>query len=275
MSPIDPRDLPGARVLRESGRGGKGNLLLRVGEDAVLKLYRRRRSALREEAGEWAARVFHRKRGVSVGARHEMERRALETWSRHGFDVLRTLDRPLPEGIPGPGLWFEYCPGRLLFDLFQNPTVSWDEKRRLLIRLGGEFDRRHGLALSTGERLLVHEKGTVKHVFVQGDRLVTFDFEGGFGPRFPLIEALAEELSGYLRSLAQGLGDRFDDGMKALIEGYASVDRLREIAQWGVSGWSLYRWLKRVQDPWRRSVHGKTEVLRRLLIVLSMDRRMP
>ena len=257
----------GAVVLSASGRGGRGNSILKIGEGeeaAILKVYRRRRSALREEAGELAARIFHRKRGVSVNVRHRNELEILQLWTGEGFDVPRRLDRELPEGLDPPATWLEFIPGRLLSEILRDEGVPWEEKCSHLRRLGSEHDRRHALALDRKQPLLIQEKGSVKHVFIFKDRMTTFDFEQAFGPRFPLIEALAEELAGYLRSIAQLTGDRFDDGLEALLAGYADHGRLKKITDWGVSGGSLYRWAKRWQDSWRRPEHGKVAVLRQL-----------
>ena len=257
----------GAVVLSSSGRGGRGNSILKFGEGdeaAILKVYRRRRSALREEAGEIAARIFHRKRGVSVNVRHRNELEILQLWSEEGFDVPRRLDRDLPEGLAPPATWLEFIPGRLLSGILGDGGVPWDEKCSLLGRLGSEHDRRHGLALEKKQPLLIQEKGSVKHIFICKDRMITFDFEQAFGPRFPLIEALAEELAGYLRSISQLTGDRFEDALEALLAGYSDHERLRRITDWGVSGGSLYRWAKRWQDSWRRPEHGKVAVLKQL-----------
>jgi hypothetical protein len=282
-------EVAGGRLLKGGGRDGRSNSVWLVG-DAVLKLYRRRRSWLREVAGEAAAWFFHRKRGVSVGVRHETERRSLEVWRGHGFDVPAMLARPLPDGVTPPALWMEYCPGPLLYDAVDAGRLE---------RLGASMDRRHRLALETREPLLVHEKGTLKHVIVCGDRLVTFDFEQGFRRSFPMREALAEEVAGYLRSLAQATeeshvppafadgtnasrpeqataGERptsdvgtFEDGVKALLRGYSDTARLKRIAEWGTRGVSFYRLMKRWQDGVRRPVHGKVDVLRRLLAMLG------
>jgi len=264
-------EVPGGRLLKGGGRDGRSNSVWRVG-DAVLKLYRRRRSWPREVAGEAAAWFFHRKRGVSVGVRHETERRSLALWRRHGFDVPATLDRPLPEGVAPPALWMEFCDGPLLYDAVSPARLE---------RLATEMGRRHGVALETREPLLVHEKGTLKHVFVVGDRLVTFDFEQGFRPSFPMLEAMAEEVAGYLRSLAQATDDEsrvpshespvktFEDGIKTFVRGYADTGRLKRIAEWGTRGVSFYRLMKRWQDGVRRPTHGKVDVLRRLLALIA------
>ena len=79
----------------------------------------------------------------------------------------------------------------------------------------------------------------------------------------------AEELAGYLRSIAQLTGDRFDEALEALLSGYSDHERLRRITEWGISGGSLYRWAKRLQDSWRRPEHGKVAVLKQLAQFLS------
>jgi len=65
------------------------------------------------------------------------------------------------------------------------------------------MSRRHTRAMELNEPLLVHEHGHIKHFFVQGDRLIAFDLEHGFKPGYPIIKAVARELSGIAYSLVR------------------------------------------------------------------------
>jgi hypothetical protein len=264
------QDTANISFLEAQGSDGRGNIVLRIedgSECLVLKLYRPR-YAWQELTGGITDRILHKKTGRNVQARFETERRNLDSWTAQGFDVFRRVERPLPAGIDPPGLWFEYCPGRLLSDVIRDDTISWHDRKGLLSRLSAETGRRQLRALELSDVSLVQEHGTIEHILLHNDRMITFDLEEGFLPHFPLIEALAEELSGYLRSIAKTTGDRFDDAIRTFAEGYPSRDVLRRIAEWGVAGSSFYRRLKRFQDRKRRHTFGKTDVLRQLLAIL-------
>jgi len=262
---------PDMSVLQGPGADGKGNLLLKVGkgeETLILKLYRRRWPLWKEFIEPFTARIFLKKMGANVKIRFETERKNLAVWTREGFDVLRYFDYPLPQGIDPPGLWLEYCPGRLLSDVLRDNEVPWNEKKRLLTRLGAELGRRHLRFMELSEPSLVQVHATVGHILLYGDRMITFDLEQGFLPDIPPLEALAHELSGYLRSIAKNTGERFDDALLSFAEGCPSRDLLWETAEWGVHGKGLYRRIKRYKDRRKRPVHGKTQVLHRLLMLL-------
>lgn len=243
-----------APVLLQGGRGGRGNVLLLFGRERVLKLYRPRSFPLRESFGEFWARAVLRKRGFSARSRCQTERQVHDVWQRFGFDVVRRLDLPLPPGIRGPGLWFEYCAAPRLTERLDPPD--------LLVRLAADMDRRHALALALREPRLIHEHGEVGHYFVvDGGRLLAFDFEATFLPGYPLLEAMADEISGVLRSAAQRAGDAVFDAFR---RGYADTRRLRRIVAAGVRGGSFRRRLRRWADRGRRGRYSKVEVLERV-----------
>ena len=260
------------RVLQDSNPDGTSNRILLYGEGEgarVLKLFRRRSGAWREKFGAWWSRAGLRKVGFSMESRYETERRSLEAWRRHGFDVPRTFEDPLPEGVEGPGIWFEHLTGPLLSDVLADASVAWGRKRDLLRKLGAESDRRHAAAEGHQEPLLIQEHATVQHRFVEGERLVAFDFESGYDPGHPLLDAMTDEVSGMLRSVARFAGvDCIEAADGAYVEGYADRDRLRRIAELGVSGGGLRRKLRRFADRKRRGERSKSEVMERLLAIL-------
>ncbi len=258
-------------ILQEPSADGLGNIIRKCeGPQGtwILKQYRRRWSRLQELTEAIVARWVLGVTGGSARARYEAEKRSLELWSSEGFDVLRRIDAPIPDEITDPALWLEYCPGRTLTKVLIDESVPWGDKCALLERLGGELCRRHRRARELDEPVLVQKHGTTNHVFLFEDRMITIDLEGAYRPGFSLREALTRELSGYLRALAQRVPDRVDDAFRCLIANYEDRDRLREIARWGVHGKSHYRFFTRRRDRKRRAVHGKTEVLRRLLTLL-------
>jgi len=272
MTRPELENLDGARVLAVSRPQGLGNILLLVGEGddtKVLKLYRERRSRTKEIFSAFSHRIFERKRGATAKARWETERLSLDTWERHGFDVFKRLDLPLPARFDPPGVWFEYCPGQPLASLIKDPAVDLEKKLSLMHRLGEALSRRHRLAHDLSDVLLVQDHATLDHVFVSGDRLITYDFEGGFLPDFPIMEALAQEVAVYLRSLSKRSGEHFDRMLRVLLEGYGETTLLHGIAQWGVHNRSYYRRVRRWYDQRRRPERSKTDGLRFLLSVLE------
>lgn len=241
-------------VLLHGDRGGRGNLMLLFDGTRVLKIYRPRSSPWRELGGEFWARLVLGKRGFSARSRCETERQVHDVWRKFGFDVVRRLDLPLPPGLRGPALWFEYCAYPRLTDRLNPPD--------LLAGLASSMDRRHALALAHREPRLIHEHGEVGHYFVgEGGRLLAFDFEATFLRGYPLFEAMADEISGVLRSAAQAAGDAV---FNAFRRGYANGRRLRRIVEVGLKGGGLRRRLRRWADRNRRPRYSKLEVLERV-----------
>lgn len=265
-------EIAGASVLELSDPSGHCNLTVRVGDGEnakVLKIFRRRRSALREVLGEACARILHRKRGVDVASRYRSELRSVEVWKSHGFDVLKRFDDPIPGGAGPYAIWYEYVPGRLFSEFLADEQIEWPEKAKLLKRHAATMSHRHGTAIERREPLLVHEFGRVKHVLLHNDRMIMFDFEQVFGPRFNIWEAMTDEVAALLRSLAKVMGQRFRDAVEAVAEGYVAKDRLIRLARRGVSGWSPRRLAKRWISAFRVSDRAKIQALRRLLDVLE------
>ena len=75
-------------------------------------------------------------------ARYETERLSLDAWERHGFDVFKRLDLPLPARFDPPGVWFEYCHGQPLSSLVEDSEVDLETKLSLMHRLGESLCRR-------------------------------------------------------------------------------------------------------------------------------------
>ncbi|MGE3164744.1 MAG: hypothetical protein AB7O52_07555 [Planctomycetota bacterium] len=254
------------------GHGSLGNLLLRFDDvhghgPVILKIYRRR--------GAWAAelfrsashRVFEGRRACDPVARCDTERRSLALWQREGFDVPALIDLPIPPGLTAPALWCEYCPGRTLAETLMDATVAPLQQRTLLVRLGADLARRHRRALDRNEPLLVQEHGATTHVLVSEGRLVAFDLEGGFRPGFPVLEAITQELSSYLRSIARkAIHLPLETALAAFRGGYADLDLLEQLRRWTIESPSLIRHLKRWGDRRReRADLGKCALLDRLL----------
>jgi tRNA A-37 threonylcarbamoyl transferase component Bud32 len=267
-----PRGLEGATLVQGAGRRG-GNVLYRV-ETAqgplLLKLYRQRRGAVHEAFQALSHRVFEGKRGVSAKARFETEAESLARWSAAGFRVPKTFDLPLPEGVEGPALYLELIEGQLLSTILEAADVPFEEKERLVRRVFEEVGRRHALAVQDNDSLLIQEHATTNHVFIRADGThCTFDLEGAFQEGFPVIEAIAQELAGYLRALAKRTGEAFPAILDALIDAHGHKDLLAQAARRGVEGGGIARKLKRMQDRRRRKSFGKTDLLGQLLSALE------
>jgi hypothetical protein len=254
---------------------GRSNLMMRVPTeegDLVLKLYRRRRSVFNQALANFSAAVIEGRRSPAPQSRSKTEHLCLDLWARYGFDVFRRIDRPLPDGVEPPGLWLEYCSGRTLKDLLLDAKLEWPVKQAEIRRLAGMLRHRHRKALDLDEILLVQEHPGAKHVFLSGDRMITFDLEGAFQSRFPLREALTQDLAGYLRSILRLAFEHLEDALEGFVEGYQDRELLWELAHWGVHGRTLSRVLKRVDDRRRRGSFAKTDVLQMLLEHLASAR---
>ena len=256
------------RLQGESGskRGG-GNWLLLYGEgesQGLLKVYRSRGSARRERFKRIGLSRLEGKRGVTPRERQQLERRNLELWRSHGFDVPALLDRPVPDAFADePALWLEYCPGPTLWDVVCDASLPFEARREALARGASDLGRRQELALSMAERDLVMKHGSLKHVLVFGDRQVSIDLEGGYVPTLPMLDALADELAGFVRSLRKAVPEEELDAMGlAFPEGYGDPARLHTIAGHGIAARGLARHVKRWNDRRRRGRGAKVEGLR-------------
>lgn len=265
---------PHVSLISGPGRSGyqRGNLLFRCtepGGDALLKVYRQRRSRWRDFWGNCSERWFERKRGVSAARRCETEAAALTTWRAAGFDVPRLLERERPRWVGDhPSIAMEFIGGETLYQGLLDRERPLAERQAWVSHLAREYGRRHRCALERGDTLLVHEHAMTRHVLVSSERLVTFDFEHAYQPDYPLPAALAFELSSTLRSLWIGerVGEPYSD---VFVEAYPEPQILEEScrlfrsASWG---WRLYRRYERRQ----RGARSKTEVMERLATRLGV-----
>lgn len=261
----------GAEVLQDSDANGLGNALwlFRTPEPRLLKIYRPRRSLFVEALGEHLTQAFQGISGVRADVRRRNEARGLALWASAGFDVVRCFDDPPPAGVDEPTLWIEYIEAPLLKTVLRDAALSWETKATWIVRYGACLGARHERAYERGELGLVHEHGGLIHVFAHGERLIHFDLEGAFCAGTPIREALAQELSTALRSLAKSTPDRFDEALRCFVEGYERRSLLHDAAHWGAHGRSLRRMAKRWADRRENSVFGKAEVLTRLCTMLE------
>lgn len=256
---------PGSNDLR------RGNLVFRCSGpagDAILKVYRRRGSALGERLAGFSQHWVEGKRGVNAEQRRATEMAALAAWRRHGCEVPRVLDRDPPDWIPDRTvLWMEFVEGGTLRDALGDPQRGAAARVELVARFADACARRHRQAIDEGETLLVQEHPATQHVLVSGERLVHFDLEHAYQPGFPMMKALAYELSSTVRSLSAI--DRAGAYFDAFVAGYGEPEILRESCRtfFGSSlGWRIYR----RHEAARRGARSKTEAMGRLADALGV-----
>jgi hypothetical protein len=256
----------GAELLQAKGKRGTGNILLLFRDPPpglVLKLYRFRRSRFRETCKDFSQQRLEGKRGAHATARYETERQSLAVWMREGFGVVPPVDQPLPEGVEPPAMWLEYCPGRTLDRVISDPAVGEADKQSVLGRLAASMTPRHARALELREPLLVQEHAALTHVFVHADQLLVFDLETGYRPGFPVLEALAQEVAGYARSVLKFGGTDGPALLEAFVSGYGDPGLLRRITDHALFTRSLVRRLKRWDDQRRRPL-SKTAAMKQV-----------
>lgn len=269
-----PNPPPGAEILQAGGRGGTGNILYffpREQPPLVLKVYRPRRSRLREFLKDFSQRVLEGKRGATASLRCATEKHNLDLWTREGFDVIPRLERPLPSGVTMPALWIEYCDAPLLSELLADRNRPLAMRGALVEVLGRSLSRRHSRAVELNEPLLIHEHGHIKHFFIQGNRLVAFDLEHGFKPDYPVIQAVARELAGIACSLARAdetVGERF---LFSLATGYTNKTLVKQAVREATRGGGLVGKIRRWHERKRDSEYDKTRVMERLEELLGLD----
>jgi len=193
----------GGKPLNVSARGTGLNALWMValsGAPLVIKTYSRRRSPGRTALSH-LAHVLSGRTGYTAGARWRTERANLALWRQAGFDVPRVFpERPAAE-IPLPHVCMEYVAGTLLSEYLADPDVPAPEREAVFIRFAHEWAARHARADRDSEIRLIQEHGTIEHVMLAGDRLVTFDLEVSYRDSRHVRYYIAEELCAYVRSL--------------------------------------------------------------------------
>lgn len=221
-------------ALDRSSRPGSRHAVVRYETPqgpVVVKHFGRRRGRLRlalKQIGHW---TFAGKTPASAAGRRQTEAECLELWSRHGFDVFRPVAKAELPPIMEPHLVLEFVQGRTACEMLRDPGVAESAKVRLLERFAPEWRRRHATALELDEPRLLHEHGSFRHVFVAGERLITFDFEIAWRRRHVTGRLIGREIASYLRSLGRVSGDR-DDRFQArlvrLVRAYGDPAQLRE-----------------------------------------------
>lgn len=259
------------RVLQDGGRDDRpgGNLLLldeSRGREALLKVYRRRGTRGREAFKWMSYHLIERKRGVTARERCALERASLLLWRREGFDVPALLDRPLPDGFESDtAQWMEYCPGRLLHDLVHDPGVPLHEREREVLRFAAGLARRQARAIESNEHALVMKHASIKHVLVHEGRQVSFDLESTYARSVPMLDALADELGAYVRSLLRVAPEEERARLgAAFFEGYEKKEQLAAIADFGLHGGGISRAVRRISDRRRRRDFSEYDALCRV-----------
>jgi hypothetical protein len=262
----------GAEVLDATGKGNTSNvtLLIRQGSQRfILKIYRCRRSRVREALRSQSHRFIEGKRGAGARERCETEKLSLGLWLREGFAVVRPLDRPIPQGIRHPALWLEYCPHPTVQSVLRDPSIAPERKEATVRLLAASAAARHRRAMDLHEPLLIHEHGTANHFFTDGKRIITYDLENGFQADMPVIEAVTQEVASLVKSLIRDAGPPADEMLRAFTTGYSDRPLLEAVLDHALKGSSPLRRFRRWYDRRKRPATGKTAALERLAAVLE------
>lgn len=257
------------RVLQAGGhskRAGGNQLLVYTFETgpALLKVYRRRGSRFREFFKRVSYRFIERKCGVTARERCALERANLRLWRDAGFEVPALLDRPLPPGYePDRAQWLEYCPGPLLHDFVRDSSVPLSERGAAVECFSAALSDRQRRAFEFEERSLVMKHASLKHVLLFENRQVSFDLETVYASTVPMLDALADELGGYARSLLR-MGPVEEQVFlgTAFVRAYSNSGLLRKVIDYGLSGGGVVRAVKRFGDERRRPSFSEHAALR-------------
>jgi hypothetical protein len=225
----------------------------------VQKIYRRRTPWPREEIRALLTRLGGRKTSPRAAWRHSTERRLLALWSQAGLDVPRNLAAEHPDLTTPLGLVMEFLDGTHMLHLLKSKAkTSAPERDQLLRRFAADWKRRHDLALSQSEPAFIQEHGSLAHVFVTGDRLVTFDLEQGYRSSGPVFPALAKEVADTLRTLmSRGDQTSFHQDLSSLVAGYGNEERLADVTDYYLHNKNSLRAMLWRIDRWREQRIGR------------------
>ncbi len=202
---------------------GEGNFVWKVplhGGHAVLKVYYGSRGwplYARKTVGNLiTGRSSHMPR-----TRLATEVSCIELWEKNGFRCFRMIPQVTVEGLPRDGyMVYEWTPGRHFRDYFRDGAIPLEERMATWRRWLPEWQRRHRLAVDTGDPRLIHENGDVKHVMLWRGGFVYFDFEMVYRSRRVRM-LVGREIVTYMRSVGRFFGEEMYQGMlRDLVDRY-------------------------------------------------------
>ncbi|MCG3133953.1 MAG: hypothetical protein HMLKMBBP_01222 [Planctomycetes bacterium] len=188
------------------------------------KLYVERAGPVRTFLRELLLSAAGSKTSARAAARCATERRLLAAWRAAGADVPRDLtDAPEGRALAGPRIAvFEFIDGATsLWDLVVDRAVPAEARRAALARFAAAWGARHAAALRANDPSLVQEHGSIRHVLLTPDRVVTIDLEQAFRGTGDVLPLVAKEIAGYLRSLRKRVGEeRFPADLATMVAAY-------------------------------------------------------
>jgi len=227
LSMYHPQWLDGSR--RGSGMNATWRIRL-GGRPVILKTYGSRRGPVQSILTEMGNRLTGL---TSYGAesRCETERECLKAWREAGFPVPGLVDFDPAIPLPTPFVAMEEVRGRLLIDVLADGSIGREERASVLRRFVGEWSRRHAEAVRLGNPRFVQKHGTFAHVFVEGDRFVTFDLEVAHRRGSAVQGCVGREIICYLRSLDRRFAPgEADEWIRVVAASYPDRELLRGAA---------------------------------------------
>lgn len=217
LSPYHPQWLDGSK----RGSGMNATWRIRVGGSSiVLKTYDSRRSPLQSILTEIANSVT----GLTSYApenRCGTERECLRLWREAGFQVPALVGFKPAIPLPTPFVAMEEIQGKLLIDVLADNAIDREQRVSILRRFAREWGLRHAEAIRRRDHRLVQKHGSFAHVFVAGDRLVTFDLEVAYRSTRDISRCVGREIICYLRSLGQRFpAEAGDEWIRIVAETY-------------------------------------------------------
>ncbi len=210
----------------DSSKRGDGHHGVFLIEDSgahkyVVKCYGRKRSHWREMLGAISNYLSGRSSSRPLG-RFNTEKIVLQVWREYGFDVFKQPKDLESTEINKPHLVLEHVKGQTLLSYFADPRISKENKLNKLKRFIPEWGRRHHIDLESGNRFLIQEHPSFKHVYINdGGRFIFFDFETVYTTWHSLPSLIGREIAGYVRSLYKVIpSEEFNEFLELLIEEY-------------------------------------------------------
>ena len=264
MAPYHPEWIDGSK--RGSGMNATWRISV-AGTRMILKTYDSRRNPLQSVLTEFGNRATGLT-SYAAEARCCTERECLRAWREAGFEVPAVMEFFPSIPLPSAFLAMEEIHGSLLLDILADTSVEKPKRRQLLERFLPLWAARHAEAVRRRDPRLVQEHGTFAHVFVDGNRFVTFDLEVAYCCPRDVQGLVGREIRAYLRSLAKRLpAEDVDDWFRVIATVYpekallkrACDDLLRNRSPFRRFFHKLARLL-----PAAKRMHSKYEIAQRL-----------
>ena len=203
------------------------------------------------DAGQYLVKCYP---GPDGAARRERERAMLDRWREAGFNVPEVCERTIPD-LPEPRLVTRFIEGVSLRELLCCDERERAEKLDTVSRVFEDLARRHRMAVSRDDPLLVHHDPNTGNILCGPDGFTFIDFEAPPHKGRSAAEAASIEAATTCRWIARDQGVAFiEETARLMVAAYAGQESLMRRIVERTHG-RAFQFVHRRRDRARKRAH--------------------